>query len=190
MITGTSAATLSTIDRLAEVARRIVEGLLPSRTNEMAVLAGTRRNLLGLQEVSGTIIAELVKKKPFLVRMVTDLECSDVPTLRTVRETLRELGAFEKELTLAIKNNQEAQRLLEGAPQRIEEHRGQGRDEADTRALVRLARMLRTRMDTGERYDGEETGDVQDAEFTDGAPAEEKADDSGQEKANESEPPA
>lgn len=189
MIPTASDQALKISDPMAEAARRIEAGILPARANEMTVLANTRRNLLGLQEVSGTIIAEFVKRKQFLMRLVSDLEGSDQPTLRTMRETLRELIAFEKDLSLAIKNNQESQRLLEGAPQRIEERRGvsQG-EEADARVIARLASMLRTKVDRIERYDGEETGDVQDVEFTEpGAPTE-NAIDSGKAAANETDP--
>jgi hypothetical protein len=184
MIPATSAQALH-VDPAAEVARRIEAGMVPARMNEMTVLANTRRNLLGLQEVSGTIIGALAKKKEFLLRMVTDLERSDQPTLRSMREALRELAAFEKELTLAIKNNQESQRLLEGAPQRIEERRSATNEDIDTRAIARLASMLRTK--PGERYDGEETSEVQDVEFTEAKPEENVAP-AGEDLAKDTEP--
>jgi hypothetical protein len=189
MIPATSDQALKVSDPMAEAARRIEAGILPARANEMTVLANTRRNLLALQEVSGTIVAELVRRKPFLLRLVADLESSEQPTLRSMRETVRELVGLEKDITLAIKNNQESQRLLEGAPQRIEERRGVSQsDDVDMRAVKRLASMLRTKVDRIERYDGEETGDVQDVEFTEpGAPTE-NAIDSGKAAANETDP--
>jgi hypothetical protein len=199
MISPAQAEALTVLDPLKAAILRLDEGRANALLNEMVILGKARTNLIGLEEIASTLINTLAGRRDIITRLVGDLAHSDAATLRTVRDTLREIGQFMKDIALTNKTIQESQRLLVGMPQRIEERRGGARtdEETDDRAIARMSAMLRTPFDKTQRYDGEETGEVQDAEFTDEKPEPESAEPTGEtstppgkEQANEPEPTA
>jgi hypothetical protein len=146
MIPATSAEGVQLLDPLKAAILKLDEGRANALLNEMTILGRARSNIIGLEEIANTVINALAARKDIITRMIGDLAHSDAATLRTVRDTLREVAQFMKDIALTNKTIQESQRLLVGMPQRIEERRGaNARDEEqDDRAVARMSRMLRT----------------------------------------------
>lgn len=168
----TAAQAVQPIDPMIAAWEKLDKGRIAALLNEATILGAARANIKNLEDLVASLLGALAGRKDIVERLVKDLSTSDAVTLRTYRETLREVVATVKDMHLAFKLVQESQRLLVGMPQRITEDRG-GKDEGDAaeRVLGRFADMLRTRLDNDDArtYAGEETAGVIDVEFAPGS---------------------